>query len=69
MKMKLIGVTEYAKRHLSVDELAILENMIGCDVEESDNKAAIDGGRMFIMPDGEETHVCFLSLAPLTPTQ
>lgn len=66
-KYKLIGVTEYAERHLNNPDLQSLKLMIGCEIEESDNTAEIDGGKLFIMPDGTETHECFLQVELLTP--
>jgi hypothetical protein len=66
-KYKLLGVTEYAERHLSVDDIDELKSMIGCVIEESDEPSIVDGKRMFIMIDGEETHIDYLELEMLQP--
>ena len=52
--MKIIDITEYAKRHLTVEDIEALESMIGCEV-------TIDG-KMVNTPDGEKTHIDFLKL-------
>jgi hypothetical protein len=65
-KYKLIGVTKYAERHLSVDDLDTIKSMVGCDIIESEHRAEIDGGKLFIMPDGKDTHVDFLDIEEKT---
>ena len=62
-KHKLIGITEYAKDKLSIDDLNALREMVGCEVEISDD-VADDGGALIKMPDGEDTHIKFLILSP-----
>ena len=59
-RYKLLGVTEYAKKHLTVEDLRDIRSMIGSEIEESENKADIDGGKFFILPDLVETHEKFL---------
>lgn len=61
-KYKFIGLSKYAERHLCVEDTEQLTEMIGCEVEESENPSIVDGKRMFIMPDGEETHMDYLEL-------
>ena len=61
-KYKLMGVSQYAKKHLTANDLTALEEMVGCNIIESENKAEIDGGKMFVMPDGEDTHIDFLDV-------
>jgi len=38
-KYILVGLTEYAENHLSETDLQLLKSMIGCEVEESDNRS------------------------------
>lgn len=57
-KYKLIGVTKYAEKHLDEVDLNALKEMIGCEIEESEDTDI----NMFKMPDGEETHIKFLDL-------
>ena len=52
-KYKFIGLSKYAERHLCEEDIEQLTEMIGCEVEESENTSIVDGKRMFIMPDGE----------------
>jgi hypothetical protein len=61
-KYKFIGLSQYAERHLCEEDTESLIEMIGCEVEESDNLSIVDGKRMFIMPDGEEAHIDYLEL-------
>lgn len=61
-KYKFIGLSKYAERHLCVEDIESLTEMIGCEVTESDKPSIVDGKRMFIMPDGEETHIDYLEL-------
>lgn len=61
-KYKFIGLTKYAKRHICVEDTESLTEMIGCEVTESDKPSIVDGKMMFIMPDGEETHIDYLEL-------
>ena len=67
-RYKLIGVTEEAERHLSVDDLTAINAMIGCDIVESEQKAFIDGGTLFKMPDGSTAHSAFLVVENLIET-
>jgi glutamine amidotransferase PdxT len=67
-KYKLIGITEYAERWLSEEDIETLKEMIGCEVYESKKKSHIDKKIMFIMPDGEETHIDFLQIEEIHPT-
>lgn len=55
--MKIKSLTEYAKRHLTSEDIASLESFIGCETEYS-----ITEPNMLIMPDGELTHEDFLIL-------
>jgi len=64
-KYKLVGITEYAEKHLTVSDLENLKQMIGSEIEESDNVAEIDEGKLFIMPDGVETHIDFLKITTI----
>lgn len=64
-KYKLIGLTEYAKRHLTVEDLAELDDMIGCEIEQSDYNSFLDDEVMYNMPDGEITHSRFLIVEPI----
>lgn len=64
-KYELIGITEYANKHLNVKDCEYLTSMIGVEVSESEVRADIDGGKMMDMPDGEMTHIVFLNLKPL----
>ncbi len=59
--IKLTGITDYAEDHLSVEDLQNLKSFIGCEIKESDEVAEIDGGKMYIMPDGETCHEIFLT--------
>ena len=61
-KYKFIGLSRYAERHLCVEDIERLTEMIGCEIEESEKLSIVDGKRMFIMPDGEETHIDYLEL-------
>ena len=61
-KYKLIGLTQYAETYLDEKDFDELTEMIGDEVEESDNLSAVDGKRMFIMSDGEEVHIDYLEL-------
>jgi hypothetical protein len=64
---RFIGVSEYAKRHLCEEDIQQLNEMIGCKIQESEIPSIVDGGKMFIMPDGEETHICFLQIEEIQP--
>ena len=61
-KYKFIGVSEHGHKWLCEEDIEQLNEMIGCEIEESDKPSIVDGKRMFIMPDGEETHIDFLEL-------
>lgn len=63
----ITGLTKYAYSDLSEDDIESLESMIGCVVTESENRSIADGGRMFEMPDGEDTHVDYLELEIIEP--
>ena len=58
--VKLIGITDYARKHLDNKDLETLQSFIGCSIEESDIKSYIDGGKLYILPDLELTHEVFL---------
>ncbi len=66
-KYKFIGLSKYAEKHLDVDDFNDLKEMIGSEVIESDIPSIVDGKRMFIMPDGEETHIDYLELEKIQP--
>ena len=66
-KYKFIGLSKYAERHLCEEDIEQLTEMIGCEVEESENTSIVDGKRMFIMPDGEEAHIDYLELEEIQP--
>lgn len=53
--MKIKSLTEYAYRHLTVEDIETLECFIGCETEFS-----IIENDMLIMPDGCLTHKDFL---------
>ncbi len=59
-KYTLVGVTEYAEKHLTKDDLDSIKEMIGSVIEESDDSS--NTHRLFVMPDGVETHIDFLKL-------
>lgn len=61
-KYKILGITEYAERHLTVDNLETLQEMVGLTVCESEETNGIDEKPLMIMPDTELTHVDFLQL-------
>jgi len=61
-RIKLIGVTDYAERHLDKSLLDDLKSMINAYVSESNEVADIDGGKLFYLPDGEQWHIDFLIL-------
>ena len=61
-KYKFIGLSKYAERHLCEEDTEQLKEMIGSEVVESPFNSIVDGKRMFIMPDGEETHIDYLEL-------
>ena len=65
-KYKLIGVSSYAERFLSCEDLDSLKEMIGCEIIES-RKSWIDGRTLFLMPNGEEAHIDFLELEQIQP--
>lgn len=58
--MKLVGVTYYAENHLSVDDLENLHSMVGCEVYETNEKAIIDNGKLYLLSDGEDWHEDYL---------
>lgn len=60
--MKLTGVTEYAEKHLSVDDLEDLHSMVGCDVYETDKKSIVDNGKLYLLTDGQDWHEDYLIL-------
>ena len=66
-KYKLIWVSEFAERFLCMEDLETLKEMIGSTLTESDIKSNVDGKSMFIMPDGEDTHISFLKLEEMQP--
>jgi len=68
-KYKLIGVSEFAERFLCLEYLEALKEMIGSTLTESDIKSNVDGKSMFIMPDGEDTHISFLELEEVEETK
>ena len=53
-KYVLTGITDYAKRHLTVEDIEYLEEMEGCEIEEYK-----DG--LYILPDGETAHSDFIN--------
>jgi len=61
-KYILVGITEYAEKHLNETDLQLLKSMIGCEVVESENRPTHCKGRYYVMPDGEDTHEDFLIL-------
>lgn len=61
-KYKFLGPSEFAKQSLCVDDLESLQDMTGCEIEDTDKLSEIDGGKLFLMPDGEEAHIIFLDL-------
>jgi hypothetical protein len=60
MRYKLIDITEFAKKHLSVEDENHLKDMIGCEIIMCDERNETDNAIMYIMPDGNITHECFL---------
>ncbi len=66
-KYKFTGLSKYAKKNLCEEDTEQLTEMLGCEVEESDTPSIVDGKRMFIMPDGEETHIDYLELEEVQP--
>ena len=66
-KYKFIGLSKYAERYLIHECFEELENMIGAEIEESDEVSEVDGGRMFIMPYGENVHIDFLIIEEIQP--
>jgi len=56
---KLVDLTEKAE-HLSPDEHMGLEDMVFSKITLSDEISEDDGGRMFVMPDGELCHESFI---------
>lgn len=59
---KLLGVSDYGERHLTVEDIDSINSMIGDTVSESVLKSDIDGKEMIEMTDGEDTHIMFLDL-------
>lgn len=59
-KYKLIGVTKYAEQHLTKEDLDSIKEMIGCTIEECNE--TYSAHKLFMMPDGVETHIDFLKL-------
>ena len=66
-KYKFIGLSKDAERYLIPECFEELENMIGAEIEESDEVSEVDGGRMFIMPYGEDVHIDFLIIEEIQP--
>ena len=66
-KYKIIGITNYAINHLSLEDLEYLRDVIGCEVVECKYKSRVDGKTMLEMPDGVRTHVDFLKLEEVQP--
>lgn len=60
--MKLTGVTEYAEKHLSIDDLEYLNSMVGCNVYETDKKSIVDNGKLYLLTDGQDWHEDYLIL-------
>ena len=58
-KYILRGVTEYAKRHLTFEDIEDIEAMVGCEVEIG------SGCDFFILPDGESIHSDFVNVEQL----
>lgn len=65
-RFRFLGLSIYAERHLCEEDTEVLNQMIGSEVFESENKSIVDGKTMFIMPDGEETHIDYLELEEIT---
>lgn len=61
-KFKFLGITKYAEKYLSSEDISILLSMIDCEVIESDELSKVDGKKMFTFPDGEDVHIDFLQL-------
>lgn len=66
-KYKFIGLSKYAERNLCEEDTERLTEMIGCEIEESEYPSIADGGKMFIMPDGEGCHIDFLDIEEVQP--
>jgi len=62
-KIKLIGLTDYAKEYLSEDDIEALTDLIGTEVTVSDEKATVDDSFLMMMADGETCHKDFLILS------
>lgn len=65
-RFRFLGLSIYAEKHLCEEDTEQLTEMIGCEVFESDTPSMVDGKTMFIMPDGEETHIDYLELEEIT---
>lgn len=54
--MKLKGLTEQAYKYLTVEDIELLEDFIGCEVYY------VDELDLVMMPDNEVCHIDFLTL-------
>lgn len=62
---KLVGVTDYAEKHLCVDNLEDIKSMIGTECRLSLNPYLVDGKRHFVLIDMESIHEDFVIVEPI----
>lgn len=62
---KLVGVTDYAEKHLCVDNLEDIKSMIGTECRLSLNPSLVDGKRQFVLIDMESIHEDFVIVEPI----
>ncbi|HHT04033.1 MAG TPA: hypothetical protein GX005_06930 [Bacteroidales bacterium] len=56
----LKGISKFAERHLSVEDIEYLEDSVGCEIEQSDSDF------IFILPDGDPVHANFIIVEQIT---
>lgn len=64
---RILGVTELAHRRLEDDDIESLLDMVGMTCYKCDHVSEIDGKSLFMMPDGEETHIDFIQIELIEP--
>jgi hypothetical protein len=66
-KYRFLGPSIQAEQFLTEEDIQKLFDMVGCEIELHDEASKVDGKRLFMMPDGELTHVDFLEFEEIQP--